>query len=171
MMSDDNPRRTVSGERRATYYLGIGLMILGFLLFLSIFLSTAMGMGSGFADNINPGSMVIRALVGMGLMFAGRLLMNVGSRGLAGSGVVLDPQQAREDLEPWSRMAGGMAKDALDEANIHLGGAAPTAGQAAGDRELTFDEKLRRVEQLRKDGLLSEAEYQQKRAEILNQKW
>ena len=36
-------------------------------------------------------------------------------------GVVLDPEQAREELEPYSRMAGGIAKDALDEAGLDLG--------------------------------------------------
>ena len=42
-------------------------------------------------------------------------------RGLAGSGVVLDPEKAREDVEPWSRMAGGVVKDALDESGIQVG--------------------------------------------------
>ncbi|MEM6692170.1 MAG: zinc ribbon domain-containing protein, partial [Planctomycetota bacterium] len=46
----------------------------------------------------------------------------VGARGLAGSGVLLDPEQAREDLEPYSRMAGGMVKDAMTEADIDLSG-------------------------------------------------
>ena len=41
---------------------------------------------------------------------------------MAGSGVVLDPEKARQELEPYSRMAGGMVKDALDEADVNLGG-------------------------------------------------
>jgi hypothetical protein len=36
---------------------------------------------------------------------------------------------------------------------------------------LPFDERLRRLEQLRKEGLLSENEFQDKRSELLNQKW
>jgi hypothetical protein len=44
----------------------------------------------------------------------------VAARGKAGSGLVLDPQQAREDVEPWSRMQGGVIKDTLDEAGINL---------------------------------------------------
>jgi hypothetical protein len=40
---------------------------------------------------------------------------------MAGSGVVLDPEQAREDLEPYSRMVGGLAWDVLEEADIDLG--------------------------------------------------
>jgi hypothetical protein len=45
-------------------------------------------------------------------------MMNVAARGLAGSGVVLDPEQARKDLEPWSRMSGGMVQDALSEVEV-----------------------------------------------------
>ena len=48
-------------------------------------------------------------------------MRGIGGRGLAGSGVVLDPSQARQDLEPYSRMAGGMLGDALDEADVNLG--------------------------------------------------
>jgi len=59
------------------------------------------------------------------MVAAGQLLRRVGARGLAGAGVVLDPEQAREELEPYSRMAGGMVKDALEEADINRGGAQP----------------------------------------------
>jgi rRNA maturation endonuclease Nob1 len=31
---------------------------------------------------------------------------------------VLDPQRSRKDLEPWSRAAGGMTDDALDEIEL-----------------------------------------------------
>ncbi|MBC9784410.1 hypothetical protein H1S01_07780 [Heliobacterium chlorum] len=34
-----------------------------------------------------------------------------------------------------------------------------------------FDQKLRKLESLKKDGLLNEDEYQQKRTEILKEKW
>ena len=40
---------------------------------------------------------------------------------VAQSGLILDPEQAREDLAPYSRMAGGLANDALQEAGIDLG--------------------------------------------------
>jgi hypothetical protein len=43
----------------------------------------------------------------------------VAARGVAGSGIILDPKKAREDLSPWSSMAGGMIKDAMDETEIH----------------------------------------------------
>jgi uncharacterized OB-fold protein len=49
------------------------------------------------------------------------ILRRIGARGVAGSGLVLDPDKAREELEPYSRMAGGMVKDALEEADVSLG--------------------------------------------------
>ena len=57
----------------------------------------------------------------MTLLVVGAIIRSIGARGMAGSGVVLDPKRAREDLEPYSRMSGGMVKDALEEAD--LGGA------------------------------------------------
>ena len=58
----------------------------------------------------------------MALLIVGGIVRGIGARGLAGSGVILDPEKAREELEPYSRMAGGMAKDLLEEANINIGG-------------------------------------------------
>ena len=159
-------RRGVSAERKALYYFGIALMVIGFVLFLSVFFSGFAMMGSDpFRTSGNPGGLFGRGLVGMLLLIAGRLMMNAGARGLAGSGVVLDPEQTRDDLEPWARAGGGLVRDALDEANLDLGG---KQNEPPG---LSFDEKLRRLEQLRKDGLLSEAEYRQKREELLKQPW
>ena len=59
--------------------------------------------------------MMIRAFAGIGLIIVGSAVGRVGARGLAGSGTVLDPERAREDLEPYSRLVGGMVKDALEE--------------------------------------------------------
>jgi hypothetical protein len=42
-------------------------------------------------------------------------MRNVGLKGSAGSGIILSPNKAREDLKPWSKMAGGMFKDAMGE--------------------------------------------------------
>jgi hypothetical protein len=120
--------RQISEERKAAYYIGIGLMIVGGLTFASIFLSFATHFGEHFAmdDGAAFGkSMAIRGFGGMGLMMLGAIISSIGARGLAGSGVILDPEEAREELEPYTRMVGGMAKDALDEAQIKLGGAGP----------------------------------------------
>ncbi len=55
----------------------------------------------------------LRAFGGVVLITIGVLLMNIGAKGWAGSGVVLDPDRARKDVEPWSRMGGGVLNDAL----------------------------------------------------------
>jgi hypothetical protein len=96
----------------------------------------------------------------MVMLVAGRLLSGVGKAGLADSGITLDTEQARRDVEPWSRMAGGVLKDAMDEAGIR-DGSKPT------DEILTFDERLRRLKQLRDDGLVSEQEYDSTEKKIL----
>jgi len=169
----NSDRNQISGERQTIYYLGLGLMVIGFLVFVSTFISVAASMSGpmmGFGGGPNPGSLLARALVGMGLIVAGGVLRSVGARGAAGAGVVLAPQQARRDLEPWSRMAGGMLKDAVDESGLREE-RGPRDARDGDGADLPFDEKLRRLEKLRQDGLLSEAEYQQKRAEILSKDW
>ena len=112
--------RNISPKRKTAYYVGILITIVGVLLFGSTFVTFAMNFGNfeNFAENAR--SNMFRAVGGMALMVAGGILCAIGARGLAGSGVVLDPKKAREDLEPYTRMAGGMLKDALDEADISL---------------------------------------------------
>lgn len=90
-------------------------------MFASVFVTFALHFGDFSNFESNAKSSMFRAIGGMGLLVIGQMIRGIGARGLAGSGVVLDPDKAREDLEPYSRMAGGMAKDALDEANIDLG--------------------------------------------------
>jgi 3-oxoacyl-(acyl-carrier-protein) synthase len=110
--------------------------------------------------------MMLRAVIGMVMMIAGGLLSGVGKAGLAGlaglaaSGITLDTEQARRDVEPWSRMAGGALKDAMDEAGIRGGNKPP-------DETLAFDERLRRLKQLRDEGVVSEQEYESTKKKIL----
>jgi hypothetical protein len=120
-MPAPEPKRDVSPERKAAYYFGAAFQVVGLLLFLSVFVSGAMELGdraSFDGSGVSVRSMAFRAIAGMALAFVGGMIRKVGARGLAGSGVVLDPQRARGDLEPYSRMAGGMAKDALEEAGV-----------------------------------------------------
>ena len=114
--------RQISEERKTAYYLGMGLMILGGILVASTFVTFAMHFGDFSNFESNARSEMFRAFGGMALLMIGGIIRGVGARGLAGSGVVLDPEQARQELEPYSRMAGGMVKDALDQANVNLGG-------------------------------------------------
>ena len=115
----------ISEERQAAYYIGLALMIMGGLLFASVFLSAALHFGDLSGGPDYGKSIALRGFGGMALLIVGGIVRGIGSRGLAGSGVVLNPEKAREDMEPYARMAGGMAKDALDEAGIALGGKQP----------------------------------------------
>lgn len=158
--------RKISEERQAVYYLGIVLAVIGGLLFFSTFITGAMSFGdfNNFEERARSES--LRAVIGFGLVAVGMILAAIGSQGLAGSGVVLDPEQAREDLEPWSRMAGGMVSDAVDEAGIDLG---QLSKHNDGNSEMPFDEKLRRLHQLHAEGILTDEEYQREKQKILEQ--
>lgn len=117
--------KQISEGRKTAYYFGIGLGVVGFLLFFSVFITGAMNFGNFNNFRERASSEALRAVVGMALMITGGIISSIGAKGLSGSGVVLDPEKARSDLEPYSRMAGGMVKDALDEADINIGSRAP----------------------------------------------
>ena len=96
----------------------MGLMVLGVILFFSSFFTT-------FNDNIfdpfyhsGMPPFFKRALIGMICIIVGGVLMNIGARGAAGSGVILDPEKARDDLKPYSSAAGGMISDVLENIDV-----------------------------------------------------
>lgn len=159
-------RRQISEERQAAYYLGGTLIVIGFLLFFSVFVSGAMNFGKFDNFEADARSSMFRAFGGMVLIIIGAVIQGIGRRGLAGSGVVLDPEKAREDMEPWSRMTGGMVKDAADEAGVNLGQA---LGGHHDDPDMPFDEKLRRLHQLHLDGIITDEEYEAEKKKILDQ--
>lgn len=110
-----NARRQIPAERKALYYTGMALSAIGFVMFLSTFVMLISSAGN-FAHDFSRGpSQFMAAFVGIILIIIGKVMMHVGSQGLAGAGIVLDPEQARRDVEPWSRMGGGMLNDALSE--------------------------------------------------------
>lgn len=108
-------RRKISTERKAAYYIGRVVSIVGVVLFLSTFFTVA----TSFRRIDGPGDVfylvLVRGFGGMILIFAGTVISGIGSRGLAGSGIVLDPEQAAEDLEPWARTGGKLIGDAIAE--------------------------------------------------------
>lgn len=112
------PRKQISQERQTTYYLGMALIVIGMLLFFSVFVTGIINVGNFEDFDSQVRSSSFRAITGMALVILGSILANLGEKGLAGSGAVLDLEKAREDLEPWSRMAGGMVQDALSEVNV-----------------------------------------------------
>ena len=135
-------RRTdVSPKRKALYQVGIVLAAIGVFSFLGGFVFAFCSIGCERRDSRYPFAMrepfdegkVVLPMFGIGMLLSitGSVLMNVGARGVAGSGMTLDPERARRDLEPLNRMEGGMVKDMLDEAGIDLSGlgakAAPDA--------------------------------------------
>ncbi len=77
-------------------------------------------------------------LLGGGLVGLGAFIMRVGRFGWAGSGVVLDPAQAREDFKPFSAAAGGVLSDVMESAGIdtEAAGFCTECGQAfeTGDK-------------------------------------
>lgn len=111
----------ISEERKTAYYVGMGLMVLGGIMFASTFVTFIAHFGDFAHFESRAKSDAIRAFGGMALLIIGGVVRGIGARGLAGSGVILDPEKAREELEPFSRMAGGMVKDALDEADVNFG--------------------------------------------------
>jgi len=147
-------------ERKLLYYLGLGLVILGVLVFGSVFFTSIFAMGNiGQFDRLFQ-SVGLRAFAGIAMIVVGRVLMSLGVRGAAGAGLILDPRQARRDVEPWSRMAGGVIKDALDETGL-------SKGSSSEPGRVSFDEKLRKLHQLYQDGIITEQEYRAKKEQIL----
>ncbi|HNY85615.1 MAG TPA: SHOCT domain-containing protein [Candidatus Hydrogenedentes bacterium] len=155
-------KQNISPERKAVYYIGLTLMFLGFLSVGSSFVSFITHFGDFRHMEAIVKSVMVRGFVGVGMVMVGMVLAGIGSRGLAGSGLVLDPQRAREDVEPWARMAGGVIKDAVEETGIRLGSAPP---ENADNPD--FDEKLRKLHLLYKDGIITEEEYLKGKEEIL----
>jgi hypothetical protein len=114
--------REISEGRKTAFYLGTALQVLGGIMFASTFVIFAANFGNFSHFNETAQSSMFLAFGGMALLVVGAIIRRVGARGLAGSGTVLDPDRARQELEPYSRMAGGMIHDVLDEADVNLSG-------------------------------------------------
>ncbi|MCL2639314.1 MAG: SHOCT domain-containing protein [Phycisphaerales bacterium] len=159
----------ISPERQALYTFGIGLTVFGVLLivigvvgFMGCMVRDVSGPSFSSSQSTIVGFWVTAAL-GMGVVALGQVVRHFAARGVAGAGLVLDPERARKDLEPWSRMGGGMIRDALDQSGIKMGG----TGGVEQNAKLPFDEELRRLKSLKDDGLISEAEFEAARKKIL----
>ncbi len=113
-MDQNKDSRLISQGRKNLYYLGIALMVLGFISFFSVFVNGFLAMNDPFPWGSGGPGFMVWGLVGFVLILAGALLRGVGARGLAGSGLKLDPQQAREELQPYTDALGGMVRDAAD---------------------------------------------------------
>jgi hypothetical protein len=160
--------REISSERKSLYRLGLIISIIGGLLFASTFVTFLMHFGDFTDFEGRARSEGFRAFGGIALLIVGTLIRNVAARGAAGSGLTLDPTQARRDMEPWSRMSGGMTKDALDEMGVNVPKIVDSlTGRAATSTGETMEQRLRSLHALHKDGLLSREEYEREKRELL----
>ena len=112
MADRQGSKQQISSQRKALYYLGMGLIVLGFISIVSMFVQSFSGNQLDLFDQ-GPGFM-IWGFVGMVLVIVGAVLRGIGARGLAGSGLKLDPEQGREDLAPYASAAGGLLKDVAE---------------------------------------------------------
>ena len=158
-------KRHITPQRKAWFRLGQILIAIGVLSFLSVFVSAALSFGSG---DLNVQFMAIRAVGGFILIFIGGGLMTFGIAGIAGSMLNLDPDQARQDLEPWARMSGGLKKAELDEMGIDVTKIAAALSSGARAEGESIESRLRGLHALYKDGILSEEEYQREKQELLD---
>lgn len=101
----------IKKHRKVTYYIGLALIGAGFLLFISVFFSAASAMSDPFSGR--PFLPFGRAVAGMVMIIIGGIVTGLGARGAAGSGLILDPDRAREDLKPFNEAKGGMINDVI----------------------------------------------------------
>lgn len=106
--------KEISKNRKTLYYVGNGITLIGIILFLSVFF-TAFLNPFGMMGSSNP---MANGFIGFILIIIGQFISVLGARGAAGSGLILDPKQAREDLKPYSSQVGGMINDALEEVDL-----------------------------------------------------
>lgn len=107
--------KEISKNRKTLYYAGNGITFIGFLLFLSTFFVAFLKPDAMFGSS-NP---MANSFIGFIMIIIGQFISNLGARGAAGSGLILDPKQAREDLKPYSSQVGGMLNDVLDEVDLN----------------------------------------------------
>lgn len=101
----------ISKERKITYYIGMGMVILGFILFFSVFIIGGISIMS--RDPFSSPPPILNGFIGMILIFVGMVVSNIGAKGAAGSGLKLDPEEAVEDLKPFNEAKGKMINDII----------------------------------------------------------
>ena len=114
----------ISSERKAIYYTGMVFVIIGFILFISTFFTFASGFGDfsgapGFGGfNVPSRLSFLSPVIGIVLIIIGNILMAIGRKGAAGSGIILDPEKERDDLKPFSSAKGKMINDVVENIDI-----------------------------------------------------
>jgi hypothetical protein len=160
--------RQISPERKTLYRAGQIVAVVGLLTFLSVFVSGALHFGDFSNFESDARSMGLRAVGGMLMIIAGMAMLMVGAAGAAGSGLNLDPEKARGDLEPWARLQGGLTKTSLEEMGVDIPKITEALAGKRTETGETFEERLRGLHALYNDGILSEAEYRREKQELLD---
>jgi len=127
-MSENPPRKAprIPVNRRTAYNVGTVLTVLGVIVIVGSFATLLTGFGN-MSLMQGPPAGFLWFFIGMLLTAAGAVVRRVAARGLAGSGVVLNPEQAREDLKPFTHAIGGALRDASE--GFHEGGPVQAATQ------------------------------------------
>lgn len=107
--------KEISRNRKTLYYVGNGISLIGVILFLSVFFVAFINPFAMFSSS-NP---MANGFIGFILIIIGQFTSILGAKGAAGSGLILDPKQARDDLKPYSSQVGGMLSDVLDEVDLN----------------------------------------------------
>ena len=105
----------ISTRRKVLYYGGGLLMVAGIGTFV---FHIAWGALGGFENAEFKERLPAVMLTSMAIAMVGGFLNVIGGKGLAGAGLILDPDRARKDLKPYSKMAGGMLEDALENRDL-----------------------------------------------------
>ena len=66
----------------------------------------------------NRSSKMAGPFIGFIMFASGAVMLSVGRKGLAGSGIILSPEGERKDLEPWNRSKGRQMQDMLEETQL-----------------------------------------------------
>jgi len=103
----------ISNQRKVLYYIGIGTIIIGFIMFMSSFF---VKMDTGFS--METPSFFKRGALVMICMIVGSVLPSIGRLWAAGSGFLLNPDKEREDLKPFSESKGRMINDVIENIDI-----------------------------------------------------
>ena len=133
------------------------MLVIGLLTFFSIIYDDSPDTEDVSVEK-QIGSLSERAWITIFMLVGGIFLRYAGSIKVKASDAELDPEDVLQ--EPGMHMIGNVDDDAMGEAGTEMD------RQAAGE-SLSFDERIRRLQKLRQDGLISAQEFEATKRKIL----
>lgn len=117
--NNKNNNRELKTWRKVLYIIGNVFLVLGVILFFTVFIDSGYdiyfeGNSLRYSSRFFYDS-TFRAIFGFGLILLGTVMKELAKKGLAGAGLILDPERERRDAEPFSRSKGGKFADSYDE--------------------------------------------------------